>query len=310
MTRWLAALVLLCVAAPASARSEVINLWPGPMPGSGTVSGPEKIGSEGAATGSVSNVTVPRMVVVRPKKPNGAAVLVIGGGGYFRIQIGSAAMPTAQWLAQRGVTAFVLYYRLPGDGWSSEVPFQDGQRAMRLLRGNWKTLGIDPKRIGVIGFSAGGHLAGMLATRGAHDFYPAIDAVDTASAVPDFAGLIYPVVSMRAPIDTTRTARYVSKLPDWRGAYSVEAQVTATTPPIFLAHAYDDPTADVAHSLRLAAAMHAAKRPVEMHLFQRGGHSWGLGKPGEPVAAWPRLFASWIRANGWLPARKAAEAAD
>ena len=75
---------------------------------------------------------------------------------------------------------------------------------------------------------------------------------------------------------------------------------SATTPPIFLAHAYDDPTADVAHSLRLAAAMHAAKRPVEMHLFQRGGHSWGLGKPGDPVAAWPRLFSSWARANGWL----------
>ncbi len=222
----------------------------------------------------------------------------------------SAAMPTAQWLAQRGVTAFVLYYRLPGDGWGSEVPFQDGQRAMRLLRGNWQTLGIDPKRIGVIGFSAGGHLAGTLATRGTHDFYPAIDAVDTVSAVPDFAGLIYPVISMRAPIDTTRTARYVSKLPDWRDAYSVEAQVTATTPPIFLARAYDDSTADVAHSLRLAAAMHAAKRPVEMHLFQRGGHSWGLGKPGDPVAAWPRLFASWAQANGWVPAKKAADATE
>ncbi|MCR5872460.1 alpha/beta hydrolase [Sphingomonas sp. J344] len=244
----------------------------------GPLRGRKKTGNEGAATGAVSNVTVPRMVVVRPKKPNGAAVLVIGGGGYFRIQIGSAAMPTAEWLAKRGVTAFVLYYRLPGDGWASEVPFQDGQRAMRLLRGNWKTLGIDPKRIGVIGFSAGGHLAGTLATRGAHDFYPAIDAVDTVSAVPDFAGLIYPVISMRAPIDTTRTARYVSKLPDWRNAFSVEAQVTGTTPPIFLAHAYDDPTADVAHSLRLAAAMHAAKRPVEMHLFQRGGHSWGAGQ--------------------------------
>lgn len=302
--RWLAAFVLLCVAVPAAAQGEVINLWPGAMPGSGTVSGPEKIGSEGAATGSVSNVTVPRMVVVRPKKPNGAAVLVIGGGGYFRIQVGSAAMPTAQWLAKRGVTAFVLYYRLPGDGWSSDTPFQDGQRAMRLLRGNWKTLGIDPKRIGVIGFSAGGHLAGTLATRGAHDFYPAIDAVDRVSAVPDFAGLIYPVISMRAPIDTTRTARYVGKLPDWRDAFSVEAQVTETTPPIFLAHAYDDPIADVAHSLRLAAAMQTAKRPVEMHLFQRGGHSWGLGKPGEPVSAWPRLFASWARSNGWLPTKE------
>ncbi len=139
--RWLAAFVLLYLAVPAAAQGgEVITLWPGAIPGSGGPAGPEKIGSEGSATGSVSNVTVPRMVVVRPKKPNGAAVLVIGGGGYFRIQIGSAAMPTAQWLAGQGITAFVLYYRLPGDGWNADAPFQYGERAMRVLRGNWKTL--------------------------------------------------------------------------------------------------------------------------------------------------------------------------
>lgn len=303
--RWLAAFVLLllfpALAVPAAAKGgEVITLWPGAMPGGGTVSGPEKVGSEGSATGSVSNVTVPRMVVVRPKNPNGAAVLVIGGGGYFRIQIGSAAMPTAQWLAERGITAFVLYYRLPGDGWNADAPFQDGQRAMRLLRGNWKTLGIDPKRIGVLGFSAGGHLAGTLATRGAHDFYPPADAVDAQSAVPDFAALIYPVVSMRAPIDTTRTFRELRGLPDFRDAFSIEANVTAATPPVFLAHAADDPIASPGHSLRLHAAMLAAKRPVELHLFETGGHSFGLGKKGSAVEAWPGLFETWVRRHGWL----------
>lgn len=308
MMRWLAAFVLLLVAVPAAAQGgEVISLWPGVMPGSGTATGPEKIGSEGAATGSVSNVTVPRMVVVRPKNPNGAAVLVIGGGGYFRIQIGSAAMPTAQWLADRGVTAFVLYYRLPGDGWNADAPFQDGQRAMRILRGNWKALGIDPRRIGVLGFSAGGHLAGTLATRGADSFYPAADAVDRISAVPDFAALIYPVVSMRAPIDTTRTFRELKGLPDFRDAFSVEAHVSAATPPLFLTHAANDPIAAPEHSLRLQAAMLAAKRPVELHLFETGGHSFGLGKPGSPVSAWPRLFLAWARGNGWFPPRKEAD---
>ena len=309
----LAALLFLFAAATPSAAADrgpdqVFKLWPAAMPGSGGGTGPEKIGKDGSATGAVSNVTTPRMEIYRPKNPNGAAVLVIGGGGYFRIQIGSAAVPTARWLAARGVTAVVLYYRLPGDGWNSDAPFQDGQRAMRLLRANAARLQIDPKRIGVIGFSAGGHLAGILATRGGHDFYPPADIADRVSAVPDFAGLIYPVVSMRAPIDTTRTARYVSKLPDWRDAYSVEAQVGAATPPLFLAHAIDDPIAAVAHSQRLADAMEAAKRPVELHLFERGGHSWGLGKPGDPVAAWPRLFATWARANGWLPTKKGAEA--
>ncbi|MCW4463408.1 alpha/beta hydrolase [Sphingomonas sp. BT-65] len=304
MIRWLAAFALLLVAVPAAAQGgEVINLWPGAMPGGGRPAGPEKIGNEGAATGSVSNVTVPRMVVVRPENPNGAAVLVIGGGGYFRIQIGSAAMPTAQWLAERGVTAFVLYYRLPGDGWNADAPFQDGQRAMRLLRGNWKTLGIDPKRIGVLGFSAGGHLAGTLATRGGDAFYPPADAVDQVSAVPDFAALIYPVISMRAPIDTTRTARELKVLPNYRDAFSVEAHVGSATPPIFLAHAADDPIAAPEHSLRLHAAMLAAKRPVELHLFEAGGHSFALGKRGTTTTAWPRLFLAWARSHGWVPAQ-------
>lgn len=312
MIRWLAALLLLLafpvLAVPAAAQGgEVINLWPGAMPGSGKPAGPEKIGNEGSATGAVSNVTVPRMVVVRPKNPNGAAVLVIGGGGYFRIQIGSAAMPIAQWLAERGVTAFVLYYRLPGDGWNADAPFQDGQRAMRLLRGNWKTLGIDPKRIGVLGFSAGGHLAGTLATRGSENFYPGTDAVDQMSAVPDFAALIYPVISMRAPIDTTRTFRELKGLPNFRDAFSVEAQVTAATPPVFLAHAADDPIAAPEHSLRLHAAMLAAKRPVELHLFESGGHSFALGKRGTTTTAWPRLFGAWMRNHGWVPAKSDGE---
>ncbi|WP_423605105.1 alpha/beta hydrolase [Sphingomonas sp. MS122] len=308
MIRWLAALILFFVAAPAAAQGgDVINLWPGAMPGSGKLVGPEKTGNEGSATGAVSNVTMPRMVVVRPKNPNGAAVLVIGGGGYFRIQIGSAAMPIAQWLAERGVTAFVLYYRLPGDGWNADAPFQDGQRAMRLLRGNWKTLGIDPKRIGVLGFSAGGHLAGTLATRGSENFYPPADAVDQVGAVPDFAALIYPVISMRAPIDTTRTFRELKGLPDFRDAFSVEAHVTAATPPIFLAHAADDPIAASEHSLRLHAAMLAAKRPVELHLFESGGHSFALGKRGTTTTAWPRLFGAWMRHHGWVPARAEGE---
>jgi acetyl esterase/lipase len=305
MMRWLAVLLLFLTAAvPAAAQGEVIKLWSGKMPGGGAVTGPEKVGSEGAATGAVYNVTTPRMVVVRPKNPNGAAVLVIGGGGYFRIQIGSAAMPVAQWLAEQGITAFVLYYRLPGDGWNADAPFQDGQRAMRLLRGNWKTLGIDPNKIGAIGFSAGGHLAGTLATRGGHDFYAKADAVDRLSAVPDFAGLIYPVVSMRAPIDTTRTFRELSKLPNFRDAYSLESHVTAATPPIFLAHASDDPIAAPEHSLRLHAAMLAAKRPVELHVFEKGGHSFGLGRRGSQVAAWPRLFLTWARHHDWVPAPK------
>jgi acetyl esterase/lipase len=301
LIRAFVAALLLVLAAPAWAQPEIVRLWPGEPPGHGRPQGPERIGSEGAAEGAVSNVTLARMEIYRPARPNGTAVLVLGGGGYFRIQIDGAARPIARWLQSRGVTAIVLFYRLPGDGWNADAPFQDGQRAMRLIRANAARLGVDPRNVGVIGSSAGGHLAGMLATRGGHDFYARIDAADARSATPDFAALLYPVVSMRPPLDTTRTARHLSGLPDFAADFSVEEHVSAATPPLFLAHAADDPIANVGHSLAMFAAMRTAGRPVELHIFQSGGHSWGMGRPGSEVAAWPALFAEWARANGFMP---------
>jgi acetyl esterase/lipase len=277
----------------------VIRLWPGPPPGVPAPGLTEKVGSDGMDAGAVSGVAVPRMEVYRPARPNGTAVVVIGGGGYFRIQIGSAARPIARALAARGVTAFVLFYRLPGDGWPAVAPFQDGQRAVRLVRDQARRFGIDPAKVGVIGLSAGGNLAGILATRGEASFYPAVDAADRRLARPGFVGLIYPVVSLAPPIDTTRTARWLRSQPDSVAAYSVERHVGRETPPVFLAHALDDPIADPRHSLLMAEAMRAAGRPVELHLFARGGHSWGLGRPDSEVSAWLPLFARWAAASGF-----------
>ena len=155
--------------------------------------------------------------------------------------------------------------------------------------------------MGLIGSSAGGHLAGILATRGDHDFYARIDAADLLPATPDFAALIYPVISMRPPLNTTRTARQLADLPNFAADFSVEEHVSAATPPIFLAHAADDPIANVGHSLAMFAAMRSAGRPVELHIFQHGGHSWGLGRPGSEVAAWPALFVAWAQANRFMP---------
>ena len=293
---WLAAMFV--AASPAQAqyklgKPEVYAVWPGDPPGSGKPSGPEKIADEGGQTGAYSNISEPRYEVYRPAHPNGAAVLLFGGGGYFRIQIGSTRDVAAK-LAAHGITPVILYYRLPGDGWNADAPFQDAQRTLRLLRAGASRWGLDPARIGVVGMSAGGHLAGIMATRGGHDFYPPTDAVDKLSAVPAFAGMIYPVVSMRPPIDTTQTRKKLAALPDYRDAYSVEGQVGPDTPPVFLAHAADDPIANVEHSLRMFAAMRAARRPVELHVFETGGHSWGAGKPGTLVAAWPELFVAWL----------------
>ncbi|WDS34949.1 alpha/beta hydrolase [Pseudoxanthomonas sp.] len=278
---------------------ETIDLWPaGSLPKA--TSGPEKVGSNGSANGAVSNVSNPRIEIYRAAKPNGSAALIVGGGGYFRIQIGTAARPMAQWLASIGVTSAVLYYRLPADGWKAEAPFQDGQRAMRLMRSHAAEWGVDPDKIGIIGSSAGANLSGITATRWDHDFYPRIDAVDTLSSRPDFLGMLYPVVSMKPPLDKTRSARELSTQPDYQSAYSVEDHVRADMPPMFIAQAVDDPIVDVGHSLLLYQTALKTKVPVELHEFETGGHSWGMGVPGTAPAQWPRLFATWARRHGFL----------
>ncbi|HBK47485.1 MAG TPA: alpha/beta hydrolase [Xanthomonadaceae bacterium] len=304
--RRLAGGLLACVLAGGAAQAqaagpELVHLWPENHWPQAT-QGPEKLGTEGSARGAVSNVGDARMEIYRPEHPNGTAVVIYGGGGYFRIQIGGAARPTAQWLQSIGVTAAVVYYRLPADGWSAVSPFQDGQRAMRLMRAKAAELGVDPHRIGVIGFSAGGNLAGVIGTRFDTDFYPAVDAADRQSARPDFLAMVYPVVSLRAPLDKTRSRRELGTQADAVEAYSVEAHVRKDMPPVFLAQAVDDPTVDVGHSVAMYQAAHAAGIPVELHLFEKGGHSWGLGKPGSLVAQWPRLFANWARSHDFLGA--------
>ncbi|MCD9028786.1 alpha/beta hydrolase [Luteimonas sp. BDR2-5] len=304
-TRWtglLAALLLACSgAAAAQPALRTIPLWPaGHLPQ--TVNGPEQVGNEGGAMGAVTRVSEPRMEIHRPAQPNGTAVLILGGGGYFRIQVGTAARPMAQWLASIGVTSAVLYYRMPVDGWPASAPFADGQRAMRLLRAHAGELGIDPQKIGVMGSSAGANLGGILATRFDHDFYPALDASDRLPSRPDFLVMLYPVVTLKPPYDTTRSRRELATQADAVEAYSVEAHVRADMPPVFLAHAADDRIADVGHSLLMFQAARAHDVPAELHVFERGGHSWGLGRPGTQVAQWPRLFATWARAHGFMAA--------
>jgi acetyl esterase/lipase len=169
---------------------------------------------------------------------------------------------------------------------------------MRLLRARAAALGIDPRHIGVIGLSAGGNLAAITATRAEDRLYEPLDEADRGSARPDFAGLIYPVISLRPPLDGTRSRRELGTQKDAVEAYSAELHVGGNTPPTFLAQAVDDPIASVDHSLTMFAALRAHGVPAELHLFENGGHGWGLGQPGSLVSAWPRLFAAWARSHG------------
>jgi acetyl esterase/lipase len=298
----LAAMLALLTPAlsPAAAKNapEEIRLWPGTPPGNGSVTGPEKIGGEGAGFGAVSNIAVPRMRVYRPAVPNGAAVLVAGGGGYFRIQLWKESTPAAEWLQAQGFTVFELIYRLPNDGWDAGAPFMDAQRAMKIIRTRAGEFGVDPAKIGIMGFSAGGHLAGFTALQPARPFYAGADAFEQVSARPDFAVLLFPVVTLRKPYDTTRTRREIvgdKASAKAEAEWSLDTHVSKDAPPTIIFAAADDPTTPPGHGILLFEKLVAAGASAELHLFRDGGHGWGLGKPGQVISQWPALFSTWAR---------------
>lgn len=275
---------------------EEIPLWPGTPPGQGKSKGPEKIGGEGTGYGAISGVSVPRMRVYRPDKPNGRAVLICGGGGYFRIQLWKESTPAARWLQARGYTAFELIYRLPNDGWEASAPFADAQRAMKIIRARASEFGIRPDAIGILGQSAGGHLAGFTALQPDRKLYAGADRFETVSARPDFAALLFPVVSFRKPFES-RSRREI--IGDKAGraaedAWSLDTYAAKDAPPMILFSSADDPTTPPGHNIALFEALRRAGASVEMHIFADGGHGWGLGTPGQTLRQWPDLFANWL----------------
>ena len=234
-------LMLLClvlvhphaVAAPAGA----LLLWPGAPPG-GAAPGSQR----DSAKGSITQVEQPYLIVHRPAQPNGTAILLVSGGGYAHIEAGKESGPAASWLQARGVTAFELVYRLPQEGGGVAAPFQDGQRAMRVIRARAAEWRIDPARIGMLGFSAGAHLAGMTTVQPDAALYAPVDAIDGVSARPDFAVLLYPVLTMQRPFDTTHAKQQLlgsHPTQAARDALSVELHVDARTPPMFIAQPLD-----------------------------------------------------------------------
>lgn len=263
---------------------ETFDLWPGGPAGSEGVSAKEEIIERSKDPAhpdrAVIHVRRPTLKVFTPARPDGSAGLVIPGGGYQRVVLDKEGDETALRLAQAGVTAGVLVYRLPEDGWAEgwRAPLQDAQRAMRIMRAR---PGVDVKRAGVLGFSAGGHLAAALAM-----------LADEPDARPDFAGLIY-----AAYLDGTGSKALTlgpsGPVPD------LIAKVGAATQPMFLLHAADDATVKVESSLRMYAALKAAGVPTELHVFPEGGHGFGIARAqGKPVAVWPELFLAWGRARG------------
>ena len=295
----------------ADAGPEIVPLWPGiPPGGSGvhptlTIEDRENLFS--ATRDRIAmGIAAPTLTVFRPQAPNGAALLIVPGGGYSRILIDKEGGDIAERFDLSGVTGFVLTYRLPSEGWADgpDVPLQDAQRAMRLIRANAARFGIDRGRVGVIGFSAGGHLAASLATRHGARVSAPIDPTDHEDASPSFAALIYPVITMLAPFaHEASRERLLGEHPTTaeRAAYSCERLVNADTPPSFLVAAADDPDVPIENTLSMFASLRAAHVPAEMHIFEEGGHGFGLrGAQGKPVSAWPDLLLRWLGRHGYV----------
>lgn len=288
--------------------TETIDLWPKGAPGKPAKLPVEKVeerSTDAALTDrSVTGIVNPRMAVFRPRVANGASVLITPGGGYVRIVLDHEGYVLARWLAAQGFTAYVLFYRLPGDGWAAgpDVALSDAQRAMRLIRARAIRDALDPERVAAIGFSAGGHLCADLATRNAVKTYDPVDAADKLGARPFVAAPIYPVISMTAPTAHMGSRKQLvgeNASPEREAAHSPHLNVTRETPPCFLVHSEDDATVPVENSLLLRAALRAAGVPVETHLFTHGGHGYGMTKAlGKPAGVWPELFLTWARSQG------------
>jgi acetyl esterase/lipase len=276
----------------------VLPLWPGTPPGGGEHRSPDLPADWPPIF--IRDVAAPALQVFRPTHPDGRAVLVCPGGAYLFVSIENEGVDVARTLNAMGVTVFVLVYRLPGEGWSNraDVPLMDAQRALRLIRHRASTWHIDADQVGVIGFSAGGHLAATLATANAEAVYTPVDAADTLSARPAHAALIYPVISMRADLTHGESRRQL--LGDAPSAETLrrrspEQNVTAQTPRTFIAHAGDDDVVPVEHALIMDRALRAAGVGSELHIFERGQHAFGIGRPKTPSALWPALYDAWSR---------------
>ena len=278
---------------------EQIPLWPGKPPGTRTPTEPEKAGPvdtpvAGKPWTYVTNVSKPTLTVYAPTgKSTGAAVVVFPGGGYQVLAIDLEGTEACDWLTSKGVTCILLKYRVPhkGEGWNqmrgifvdtgTSMALQDAQRALGLVRFHAAEWHIDRHKVGVLGFSAGGHMVAAVSTQFAKRVYPVVDGADRESCRPDFAIALYPghLLKERGTL-----------------ALNPDLPVTAETPPTFLVQAENDRVDSVDDSLAYYAALRKAGVAVELHLYAEGGHAFGLRRTKDPITAWPDLAETWLHA--------------
>ena len=284
---------------------EFIGLWPGTPPGGEGIKLDLKVTDtvepDGFHVRAISQIQTPGFFVYRPVKPTGLGLLIIPGGGYTSEGGDRGGREIAQYFAARGIISFVLRYRLPGEGWKNResVPLQDAQRAMRLIRAG--EYGVS--RLGVIGFSAGGHLSASLALRSAMPVYTRVSPADGLDARPVIAAHMYPVVTMGAGAHPGSLDKLLGPNPSPQAvdSWSLEKHVTADAVPSFICLATDDTVVPPQpNGIALFRAMQEAKVASELQVFETGGHGFSLHwTQGRPNAIWPELFLNWAATHGF-----------
>jgi len=295
----------LCAGQPAwppSPGHTQVAIWPGVVPDAQPVEGPEQsgtvvdgVGREKLVAGRpwvyVGRVSQPTITVYSPQGRNtGAAVVVFPGGGYNILAIDLEGTEVCDWLTSRGITCVLLKYRVPclksGPYRDCATALEDAQRAVGLVRFHAARWHVDPHKIGVLGFSAGGHMVAALSTHFDERRYLTVDAADKESCRPDFAVALYP-------------GHLAVRERDF--ALNPDIQVSGRTPPTFLLQAADDPVDPAENSLVYHAALRKAGVPAEMHLYARGGHAFGLRRTESPITGWPQLVETWLATIGIVP---------
>jgi acetyl esterase/lipase len=275
----------------------VIVLWPEGVPNAKPDGGVERL-----EDGRVYNVQNPTLTIVPPVgTPNGTAVIVCPGGGYARLAIVNEADGVAERLRHVGVTTFILKYRLAEYG--HPAPLQDVLRAIRLVRARAAEFGLRSDRIGVMGASAGGHVAASAATLFDAESGSTKAAIDAVSARPDFAVLLYPVITMQPPYVHEGSRRNLlgdSPPDELVRQLSLEGRASSHTPPVFIVHAADDRSVPIQNSILFYEALLKAHVPAELHLYEHGPHGFGTAGGLGPTSLWVDRWFDWMRAHGWL----------
>jgi acetyl esterase/lipase len=283
-----AALYFLIAAAASAAEPKTELLWPGGAPGANGTESKDK----------------PTLIVYLPEKPSGVGIVVCPGGGYGGLAMDHEGHQIGRWLSEHGIAGFICDYRHRGKGYGHPAPLQDAQRAIRTVRSRAREFGVEPSKVGILGFSAGGHLASTALTHFDSGEAAADDAVMRASSRPDFGILGYPVVAFDQPFTHRGSQRNLlgeGAAADLVASLSNEKQVSDQTPPCFLWHTYEDKGVPPENSIVFYHALVAHKIPSELHIYEKGRHGLGLAKDTPGASAWPEACLTWLKGRGVLP---------